>query len=175
VNTRAPRGFTLIELMVSLAIAVLLLVLAMPNYGRWLADSEIQNGAQSLAGGLRFAQAEAVKRNDKIQLVLDNATGSGGWSAQLVDGTVVQDSYFAEGAARMAFDVTPAGLTTVTFNGLGMIDAANADATAPFREIDISSSVSGTHPLRILVGGTRTGIKICSTSYTWPDPKACPP
>jgi len=169
------RGFTLIELLVAMAIAAILLVLAVPGYSTWLADSQVQNGVQSLAGGLRFAQAEAVKRNDKIQLVLDPTTGSGGWSVQQTDGTELQGSHFAEGAANLAFVTSPATLTKVTFNGLGMVDAKNADTTLPFDTVDVSSSVTGTHPLRILVGGARTGIKICNTDYTWPDPKACPP
>jgi len=118
---------------------------------------------------------EAVKRNDKIQLVLDPTTGSGGWSVQQTDGTELQGSHFAEGAANLAFVTSPATLTKVTFNGLGMVDAKNADTTLPFDTVDVSSSVTGTHPLRILVGGARTGIKICNTDYTWPDPKACPP
>jgi type IV fimbrial biogenesis protein FimT len=178
-SRRVPRGFTLIELLVALSIAVILLVLAAPSYVTWMADSEVQNGAQSVASGLRFAQAEAVKRNDKIQFVLDKTSGTGGWSVQLTDGTVIQDSVFAEGAYRMTFAPSPTAGTTITFNGIGLIDDANADATAPFDTIDISSSVAGTHPLRILVSGTVAGsrfarIKICNTAYTWPDPKGCP-
>ena len=51
----AARGFTLIELMVALAIAVLLLVLAAPGYATWVADQQIRAGAErSTQGGTRL-------------------------------------------------------------------------------------------------------------------------
>ncbi|HTI48137.1 MAG TPA: prepilin-type N-terminal cleavage/methylation domain-containing protein, partial [Casimicrobiaceae bacterium] len=57
------RGFTLIELMIALVIVSLLLVLAGPQYAKWMADNQIINGADSVANGLRTAMAEAVKQN----------------------------------------------------------------------------------------------------------------
>ncbi len=57
------RGFSLIELMIGLALAVILILLAAPNYAIWTADAQIRNGTQSIVTGLRFAHAEAIKRN----------------------------------------------------------------------------------------------------------------
>jgi len=170
-------GFTLIEALIALAIAAILLVLAAPGYFRWLADSEILNSAQSVAGGLRTAQAEAIKRNGKIEFSIDKTTGSGSWEIRDLDGNVLQTAVFREGSYNSAFSSSPSGSSIVTFNGLGGIDPENADSTAPFTSItvDSSSGVSGTHPLTVLVGNGRTGIKICNGAYTWPDPKACPP
>ena len=42
-------GFSLIELMIGLAIAALLVVLAMPSYSTWVADAQIRNAAESIA------------------------------------------------------------------------------------------------------------------------------
>ncbi len=169
------RGFTLIEVLIALAIAAILLVLAFPGYTVWLADSQIKNGAQSLASGLRYAQAEAIKRNAAIELVVDRTTKTGGWIAQPPGGPTLQSAVWEEGADRIVFTPAPAaGLTTVTFTGLGQI-APNADATATLEGVDLTSTLAGTRPLRVLVGGTRTGIKICDPAFAPPDPKACPP
>lgn len=172
---RPAPGFTLIELLIALAIFAILLVLAAPNYAVWLADSQVRAGAESVASGLRFAMAEAVKRNAPVEFVLDKTTGTGGWVAQDVGGgTKYQSAAFGEGADRVVLNVAPAGMTTVTFNGLGLISSPNADATAPFQTIDFRIPGVSSHDIRVLVGGTRTGVKICNPTLPPTDPKGCP-
>lgn len=178
VSALRAAGFTLIELLVALTIAAILLVLAAPLYTTWVADNQISNGAQLVADGLRTAQGEAIKRNAQVQLVLNSTTGTGGWTVQTeCDGTVLQRGYFSQGADKVAFAVTPAGSTTVTFTGLGQVAALKCDGTAlpaPFTDVDVTSALSGTRALRVTVGGGRTGIKLCDPNLTTPDPQACP-
>ncbi|MFO1324996.1 MAG: GspH/FimT family pseudopilin [Burkholderiales bacterium] len=175
---RRGRGFTLIELMVALGIAAFLLVLAAPGFSRWIADSEIHNAAQSVAGALRMAQAEAIKQNRPVQFVMN--TGTGAWAVQLAStGTDIHVGAFAEGSARVVFTTSPASLSTVTYDGLGQI-AANADASATIDRITLTSpTVAGTRTLTVLVrktagAVTTQSVKICDPYYTFPDPKACP-
>ena len=78
-------GFTLVELMIGLAIAALLLVLALPSYQVWVADAQIRNAAESIADGLRYAQAQAVMRNATFEFTLNPTTGTGGWTVQQID------------------------------------------------------------------------------------------
>ena len=170
------RGFTLIELLVAIAIAAILMMLAAPNYAVWVADSEVRAGADSVAAGLRYAQAEAVKRNALVEFVLDPTVGTGGWEVREPGGpTKYQSGSFGEGARRVQVAVAPAGTTIVTFNGLGIIATPNADASMPFEAIDFGIAGVASRPLRVLVGGTRTGIKICDPALTPPEPRACPP
>jgi type IV fimbrial biogenesis protein FimT len=172
---RSAGGFTLIELLVALAIAVILMLLAAPNYAVWIADAQVRAGAESVASGLRFAMAEAIKRNAQVEFVLDPTTGTGGWVVQDVGGgTKYQSAPFGEGSGRVAFAVTPAGTTTITFDGLGQIAATNADASFPFDTVDLQVTGVSTKNLRVLVGGTRTGVKICDPSFAADDPKGCP-
>jgi type IV fimbrial biogenesis protein FimT len=171
------RGFTLIELMIGLAIAALLLVLAMPGYSLWIADNQIRNAAESIAGGLRYAQGEAIKQNSQVEFVLDPTTGKGGWLVRLVsDGSTLQSGVFAEGADRTTLTPLPAATTTVTFTGLGSIAAINADASGPLTQVQVTSAsgVAGARDLNVLVGGNRTGVKICDPKWPATDPKGCP-
>ena len=178
VSALRAAGFTLIELLVALTIASILLVLAAPLYTTWVADNQISNGAQLVADGLRTAQAEAIKRNMQVQLVLNKTMGTGGWTVQMeCDGTVLQRGYFSQGADRVIFTVTPAVATTVTFTGLGQIATQKCDGTAlaaPFTDVDATSSLAGTRALRVVVGGGRTGIKLCDPNLPSTDPQACP-
>jgi len=166
------RGFTLIELMIALVIVSLLLVLAGPQYAKWMADNQIINGADSVANGLRTAMAEAVKQNASIEFVITPASG---WVVQPAGGgTAIQTAGFNEGADRVTVTVTPNGLNTVTFSPFGQVAAANADGSAPFTQVDVASSLSDTRALRVLIGGGRTGIKICDPAWPATDPKGCP-
>jgi type IV fimbrial biogenesis protein FimT len=173
---RGISGFSLVELMIGLAIAALLVVLALPSYSVWIADAQIRNGAQSIGDGLRFAQGEALKRNEAVEFVLDPTAGTGGWVARLVSNaaTVLQRASFAEGASKVTFTTVPAVATKITFNGLGFVAPANADGSAILTEVDVKSALAGSRQLNVLVGGNRTGIKICDPKWPVTDPKGCP-
>jgi len=179
-------GFSLIELMIGLAIAALLVVLAMPSYSTWVADAQIRNAAESIADGMRYAQSQSIARNSTIEFILDPTTATGGWRARLVlDGSTIQTGVFAEGASLAAMAVVPAGATTVTFTSLGAIAQANADGSAVLNTVQVTSAtgVAGARNLNVLVGGgasgllgqaARTGIKICDPKWPATDPKGCP-
>jgi prepilin-type N-terminal cleavage/methylation domain-containing protein len=175
VSIRANAGFTLIELLVALAIAGILLVLALPNYVVWTADANARNAASSLADGLRYAQGEAVKRNQNVEFVL----AGGGWTIQLVNGTVLRTNSVGEGTKNATFTPSPATSTTVTFNALGQVETTNAaPPPAPLQRVDLTAP-NATRNLRVMVGHptqpNSARIKICDPLYAWPDPKGCPP
>jgi prepilin-type N-terminal cleavage/methylation domain-containing protein len=62
------RGWTLVELLLGLAIAALLAVFALPFYGDWIADYQVLNHAQLLAGTMNIARAEAIKHGRRVNL-----------------------------------------------------------------------------------------------------------
>ena len=64
------RGFTLIELMVTIAVIALILLTAMPSVASWLDNTRIRNVADSLHSGLQIARAEAVRRNQSVSFWL---------------------------------------------------------------------------------------------------------
>lgn len=166
---RLARGFSLIELMIGLAIAATLLLLAAPNYAVWAADAQIRAAAESIASGMRYAQAEAIKRNAPVEFVLNPTTGSGGWEARVLsDGTQLQVGVFAEGSVLAAFTTTPGTATITTFSSFGGVLSPPAVAAAPITSIAVtfSGSVANTRPLTVLVGDGRTGIKVCDPAVS---------
>ena len=56
-------GFTLVELIVALAIAGLLLALGLPSYATYIDEQRLLDQARRLSDGIMLARSEAVKRN----------------------------------------------------------------------------------------------------------------
>jgi general secretion pathway protein H len=74
-ETGDARGFTLMELLVVLAILGLTMVLAMPTLGRLLPGLELRTEARDVASALREARASAIGRNEEVTIVLDRERG----------------------------------------------------------------------------------------------------
>ena len=62
------RGFTLVELLIALAIAAGLMVLAAGSVGSWIARAQQRNHADALVQALHHARSEAIKRGHRVDL-----------------------------------------------------------------------------------------------------------
>ena len=56
-------GFTLVELLITVAIAAILLSLAAPNFREMLVKRSVQAAGETLASDMRYARSEALKRS----------------------------------------------------------------------------------------------------------------
>lgn len=63
---RKTRGFTLVELMVTIAIMGVMAAIAMPSMTNFIANSRIKNRADQVATLFRFAKGEAVRLNAPV-------------------------------------------------------------------------------------------------------------
>jgi prepilin-type N-terminal cleavage/methylation domain-containing protein len=62
------RGFTLIELMVVIAIVAIITSFALPSYRTLLEKRQVTSGAHQISAFLSSAKMEAVKRNEKVAI-----------------------------------------------------------------------------------------------------------
>lgn len=65
---RAQPGFTLLELMVVLAIAGVLFAVGIPAMGNFIRNSRITGAANDVMAALHFARSEAIKRRFPVTL-----------------------------------------------------------------------------------------------------------
>ena len=59
---RSPRGFTLIEIMVTVAVAVILLAVAVPNYINFMRSNRLSTSVNTFVQALQLARLEARGR-----------------------------------------------------------------------------------------------------------------
>ena len=64
----ASGGFTLIELMIAIAVLAILLALAVPNFNDATLSARLNGFANSLVAAAQVARSEAIKRNATIRL-----------------------------------------------------------------------------------------------------------
>lgn len=83
--SRAPRGFTLIELMAVIVIIGILAVVSVPTINRRLEDRRVQQNAEQIAQVYRTARAHAIGRGTAVLVRFQG----GGWEVrEAVRGTL---------------------------------------------------------------------------------------
>jgi len=65
---RKIKGFTLMELMMTLAVVGVILAIAIPNFRDFLLNSRMTGAANDLLAGIQLARSEAIKRQAPVAL-----------------------------------------------------------------------------------------------------------
>ena len=72
---RCQKGFTLIEVMIAVAIVGILAMVAVPNYLQWNARYQLKQATTELAGSLNLARMVAMNRNLAVTVTLALVSG----------------------------------------------------------------------------------------------------
>ena len=75
------RGFTVIELMVTLAIVAIMMGLGVPSFRAFIGSQRVKTGTYELMTSLVIARSEAVKRNANVTITPTSSTAwNNGWA-----------------------------------------------------------------------------------------------
>jgi len=152
-------GFTVIELMVTLAVAVVLVTMAVPAFNTFMQNNRITAQANDLLTALNASRDEALKRRATVTICSssDGSTCSGNWH----DGWIVFTDDNADSIVDVGTDevlrvwgglqggsTISSAATSLRYDGIGLV---NSSATFQLRipgckgnlARDISVSVTG--------------------------------
>ncbi|MDD2919236.1 GspH/FimT family pseudopilin [Rhodoferax sp.] len=186
--SRPQNGFTMIELVVAMAVLGILMAIAMPSFVETMGNSRIRSVAESVTSGLQFARSEAVRRNEKIRFSLDSSTGN--WTVRrsadntcVFDGDVLQTRATTSSSTAVVVttfsDVPATAATTAQVyvygpNGSQAQDCMDAVEQFVALRIDSSSlAADDSRDLRLVappVGRAR----LCDPHVTTGDTRECP-
>ncbi|PKM36572.1 MAG: hypothetical protein CVV06_10380 [Gammaproteobacteria bacterium HGW-Gammaproteobacteria-10] len=71
-KNQTHQGFTLLEALITIAIAAIILVLAVPSYRDVLERNRVREAVESLSADIKLARTEAIKRSADVTLSVDN-------------------------------------------------------------------------------------------------------
>jgi type IV fimbrial biogenesis protein FimT len=189
------RGFTVVELMVTIALFALLVGLAMPAFTTWVRNTQVRTVSDALQNGLRLAQAEAIRRHRQVVFyrtgaatctAATNAAANGAFwvvrTVPLVAGDAVEAVQCGH-LGDVAQGVTIAGATALCFNSGGR-QVANADPGIGGAECALDATgisafdvttTNADRPLRVLVT-LAGGVRLCDPAKTLSSshPDGCP-
>ncbi|MGD9121667.1 MAG: GspH/FimT family pseudopilin, partial [Desulfobacterales bacterium] len=99
---RNARGFTLMELMVTIAIVAILATIAVPNYIAWLPKRNLRSSAIDVQSAIQLAKMTAIRENTSVSLRFN--TGSENYQAFIdadadgnPDGTIFRSKEMSPG------------------------------------------------------------------------------
>lgn len=166
-RTQTGKGYSLIELLVGLALLSLLASLGLPAYTHLLRELRSDAEAQLLLGLLQLARAEAMQRNRSVLLCKASGSAcssSGGWEQGLL--------IFVDGNGNGSYDAADTLLhveqplsrrSQISGNG-ALVNRISINALG-------RCSVAGTLTLTPQGGGARRAIVLSTTR----SPRSCQP
>ncbi|HZW86794.1 MAG TPA: GspH/FimT family pseudopilin [Gallionella sp.] len=134
VQRRRNRGFTLVELLVTVVVAGIFAVLALPSMASFIAGQRVKTAAFDMNAGLTRSRSEAIERNTNV--ILTPATGGwqNGWT--VAAGAVnisKQDAFTGLTVDCWVGGVSNACPANINYAGSGRLDSSSPSPFPSFR------------------------------------------
>lgn len=147
------RGFSLIEMLVTVAIAAILAAIALPSFREFLVRQNTIEIANDLVGSLNVARIEAVKRGVSVTVTPKAGGWSAGWDitaggTSVTSHEAVANTYSIQGAAAG----TGGSNAQVVFSATGSISPATS--TYEFNVCRPASSADSTQSRRVSISSS---------------------
>lgn len=167
------HGYTLIELVVTMMVMVAVTTIAIPAFQTSVGNAQIRTVAESIRNGLQQARAEAIKRNARVQFVLQTSSE---WQIGCVTVTATCPALITKKSAiegSSSNTTVTADNNTAVFSSFGTRDPGVAAALTVVNVTNSQVNSEERKALRVMLnaGGN---VKVCDPTVSTPgDTRAC--
>lgn len=136
------RGFTLIELMVTVTILAIMMGIGIPSFRTFLANQRIKSASTELMASVLISRSEAIKRNATVNLTpLNSTTWAGGWTVTTVQGTTTIDVHRQQSLDGVTITQKNASNTAVSPSAVSFGSTGRPAAKAYFQISGVGDAV----------------------------------
>lgn len=133
-------GFTLVELLITIAVVAILASIATPSYRAFVAGQRIKTASFDIMSALTLGRSEAIKRAAAVTVIPTGGEWTNGWSVTASDGTILFQQSALSGLSIICKSGSPSA--TVTCPAGGLTYGGNGRLTAATPSIQIGSTSS---------------------------------
>ena len=114
------RGFTLIELMVTVAVAAILVTIALPSFSGVMEKFRARRATETMAASMFLAKSEAIKRNTPVRVVFTSSNSGATWCY----GLTTANTCDCTTANSCKLDDAESVVTSTQFKGISLANPA---------------------------------------------------
>jgi type IV fimbrial biogenesis protein FimT len=167
------KGFTLVELVVTITVLVAVSSIAVPAFQTAVGNAQIRTVAESIRDGLQQARMEAIKRNARVQFILQTNSAWRIGCVTVLTGCPSQITQRSATEGSSGNTTVSADNYTAVFSSFGTRDPATAAGLSVVNITNTQVSAQERKALRVVLGAGGN-VKVCDPAVTAEgDPRAC--
>ncbi|MDX1678496.1 GspH/FimT family pseudopilin [Arsukibacterium sp.] len=167
VLNKTHSGFTLVELMVTIAVVAIVATIAVPSFNGLVQGNRLSGATNQLVSAFHLARSEAIKRSQNVSLCATsdgiNCTPRADWNSWLV---LAGNEVILQGRVSSGLNVAGPANTNIIFSSAGLVrDNAGAGLSSSLQVCSTSGALTeNTRTMNFVAGGSisiNKGVSTC--------------